>query len=72
MRLTRRSFLAAMGGADTPAVLGGCGGFSTGSGSGGVEGTLSFTTWGTDAELAGFRAAIAAFEEANEGAGGLR
>ena len=29
--------------------------------------TLTFTTWGTDAELAGFRSAIAAFEKANAG-----
>ena len=32
-----------------------------------APGTLSFTTWGTDAELAGFKKAIAAFEKANPG-----
>ena len=68
MHLSRRSFLAALGAAATPAALGGCAGFSTGGGGGQVDGTLTFTTWGTDAELAGFRSAIAAFEEANDGA----
>ncbi len=32
-----------------------------------ATGTLTFTTWGTDAELAGFASAIAGFEEANPG-----
>ncbi|WP_130013974.1 ABC transporter substrate-binding protein [Serinicoccus sediminis] len=68
MRLSRRSFLAALGAAATPAALGGCAGFSTGSGSSTAEGTLSFTTWGTDAELAALRSAISAFEAANDGA----
>ncbi|WP_051125115.1 ABC transporter substrate-binding protein [Serinicoccus profundi] len=68
MHVSRRSFLAALGAVATPTVLGGCGGFSTGGGSSSGEGSLTFTTWGTDAELAGFRSAIAAFQEANDGA----
>ncbi|WP_298891245.1 sugar ABC transporter substrate-binding protein [uncultured Serinicoccus sp.] len=68
MRLSRRSFLAALGAAATPAALGGCAGFSTGSGSASTEGSLTFTTWGTDAELAALRSAITAFEAANDGA----
>ena len=31
------------------------------------SGTVTFTTWGTDAELAGFRAVISSFEKANDG-----
>lgn len=72
MTLSRRHFLAALSAATAPAVLSGCGGFSTGGGSeeaadssGG--GSLTFTTWGTDAELAGFRSAITAFQSANSG-----
>ncbi|WP_299518914.1 sugar ABC transporter substrate-binding protein [uncultured Serinicoccus sp.] len=68
MRLSRRSFLAALGAAATPAALGGCAGFSTGSGPASTEGSLTFTTWGTDAELAALRSAISAFEAANDGA----
>lgn len=71
MSLSRRHFLTAMGAVAAPVALSGCGGFSTQGGSDGggaaAEGTLDFTTWGTDAELAGFRAAITAFEAANEG-----
>lgn len=33
-----------------------------------TSGDLTFTTWGTDNELAGFRTAIASFESANAGA----
>lgn len=71
MQLSRRAFLAATGAVAAPLLLPGCGfvGGSSGSGSGtGAEGTLTFTTWGTDAELAGFRSAIDAFQQANDGA----
>lgn len=66
MNLTRRQLLAALGAASVPVVLGGCGGFALG-GEPVREGTLTFTTWGTDSELAGLEATIAAFEEANAG-----
>ena len=58
MTLTRRHFLAATAAAAAVPTLASCGGFSTaGSDSGGASegGALTFTTWGTDAELAGFR-----------------
>ncbi len=70
MTLSRRHFLAtAAAAAASPLVLAGCGGFST-SGSPDPQATgeaLTFTTWGTDAELAGFRSVITAFEKANSG-----
>ncbi len=70
MDLTRRHFLGAAGALTGSALLAGCGGFSTsGSGSGGDTSadTLTFTTWGTDSELAGFRKAIKGFQQANAG-----
>ena len=72
MDLTRRQLLGAAGALGVPTLLAGCGGFSTGgakkdSSQGTAEDTLAFTTWGTDAELAGFRALISAFEKANPG-----
>ena len=70
MPLTRRQLLTGSALAATPLALSACGGFSTsGSGSGGSgddSAGITFTTWGTDAELAGFRAAIASFEEAED------
>ena len=68
MTFTRRQLLGAAGALTAPALLAGCGGFST-SGSKPRTGTdtLSFTTWGTDAELAGFRKAIDRFQAANAG-----
>lgn len=67
MRLDRRHFLGAAGALAAPALLAGCG-FSTSSSQpkAGTD-TLTFTTWGTDAELAGFRRAISRFEQANSG-----
>jgi ABC-type glycerol-3-phosphate transport system substrate-binding protein len=66
---TRRQFLTATtAAAAVPLTLSACGGFSTaGSDPTPQEGTLTFTTWGTDAELAGFNAAIEAFQAANDG-----
>ncbi len=69
MGLNRRQLLGAAGALGAGAGLAGCGGFST-SNSGGAStdsDTLTFTTWGTDAELAGFRSAISGFEAANAG-----
>jgi len=68
MRLTRRQLLRTAGALAAPAVLAGCGGFSTTASKPEADkDTLTFTTWGTDSELAGFRTAIAAFEKANSG-----
>ena len=67
MDLSRRRFLAAAGAVATPAVLAGCGFTTGGSTPTAAAGTLTFTTWGTDAELAGFRTAIDAFQQANAG-----
>lgn len=67
MDLDRRHFLTAAGALAVPAVLAGCGFAPSGAPAGSGTDTLAFTTWGTDAELAGFRTAIAAFEKANSG-----
>jgi multiple sugar transport system substrate-binding protein len=67
MELNRRQFMAAAGAVTLPVLLAGCG-FSTGSSSSeGSSDTLSFTTWGTDSELAGFRSVIDRFQKANSG-----
>ena len=68
MDLDRRHFLTAAGAIAVPAFLASCG-FApqTPAAQSGTD-TLTFTTWGTDSELAGFRTAIAAFEKANAGA----
>ncbi|MEJ5944199.1 sugar ABC transporter substrate-binding protein [Pseudokineococcus basanitobsidens] len=69
MDLSRRQLLGAAGALALPAALAGCGGFSTSGGSsGGASGggdALTFTTWGTDAELAGLRSAVSRFEESS-------
>jgi len=68
MNLSRRQIMGLAAIAAAPAGLAGCG-FTGGSG-GSEESagdTLTFTTWGTDAELAGLRSAISGFESANEG-----
>ncbi|MGG5260341.1 ABC transporter substrate-binding protein [Phycicoccus avicenniae] len=68
MPLTRRQLLGAASLASAPLALSACAGFSTkGDEPAAASGTLAFTTWGTDAELAGFRSAISAFEKANSG-----
>ncbi len=68
MDITRRALLGALG-AGSAALVAGCGGFSTaGSKAAAGSDTLTFTTWGTDAELAGLRSAIAGFEKAHAGA----
>lgn len=66
MQLDRRQFLRAIGALTAGAVASGCGGFSR-SDPAASGGGLTFTTWGSDSELAGFRQAIAAFESANAG-----
>lgn len=68
MTLTRRQFLGTTGALAAPALLAGCGGFSTSSSQPTSSDTVTFTTWGTEAELAGFRKAIDRFQQANAGA----
>lgn len=69
MTVSRRTFLAGAGAASLPFLLAGCGFAPAPSGGQATAtGTLNFTTWGTDAELAGFRSSISAFEKANSGA----
>ncbi len=81
MQLNRRQLLGAFGTASVTAALTSCAGFTrsgsdaqapasapSGSSSGSVSGELTFTTWGSDSELAGFERAIAAFQSANPGA----
>jgi ABC-type glycerol-3-phosphate transport system substrate-binding protein len=64
VRVTRRQFLATAGAAAAPLALGACGFTKSSSPADSGSDTLTFTTWGTDSELAGFRAAIARFEKA--------
>lgn len=69
MDLDRRHFLVAAGAVSLPAVLAGCGFAPSSSSDSQPSGsdTITFTTWGTDSELAGFRSAISSFESANPG-----
>lgn len=69
MDVSRRNFLVGSGAISFPLLVAGCGFVPQQSvpSTAGAK-TLTFTTWGTDAELAGFARAIAAFEEANVGA----
>ncbi len=68
MDLSRRQFLGAAAATAAPLLLAGCGGFSTAAPETSAAGeSLTFTTWGTDAELAGFRSAIEGFQQANAG-----
>jgi len=71
MHLTRRQLLAATGAGSAAALLSSCSGFTqqddTEPGGSGGPGTLTFTTWGTDAELAGFQSAITRFQDAGGG-----
>ena len=68
MDISRRNFFVAAGAVSIPLLLAGCAGFSTaGTKPTPRKGTLTFTTWGTDSELAGFKTAIARFEKANPG-----
>ncbi len=61
MPLTRRQLFG--GALAVPTVLAGCGFSTKSSAPAGSGDTLAFTTWGTDAELAGFKSAIAGFEK---------
>lgn len=69
MYLSRRNFLVGAGVAATPLLLAGCG-FAPAPSTkqSAASGTLTFTTWGTDSELAGFQRSIDAFQKANAGA----
>ncbi len=67
MHITRRNLLVGLGALTLPAALAGCGFVPQPSDGQGDADTLAFTTWGTDAELAGFRSAIRAFERAYPG-----
>ncbi len=67
MEFSRRRFLGATAALTAPLVAAGCG-FAVKSGTKVDSDTLTFTTWGTDSELAGFRKTIAEFEAANAGA----
>lgn len=68
MNLSRRQIMGLAAIAAAPTGLASCG-FTGGSGGSEDSGgdTLTFTTWGTDAELAGLRSAVAGFEAANDG-----
>ena len=68
MDLNRRHFLTAAGAIAVPAFLASCGFAPQTPAAQSGSDTLTFTTWGTDSELAGFKTAIAAFEKANAGA----
>jgi multiple sugar transport system substrate-binding protein len=65
--LTRRQLIGTSGVLAAPLLLAGCGFVPQAAQKTTGTGTLAFTTWGTDAELAGFKQAIASFEKANPG-----
>ena len=68
MDFSRRRFLAGSAALTAPLALAACGGFApAGSQPSQAAGTLTFTTWGTDAELAGLRGVIERFQQANPG-----
>ena len=67
MQISRRQVLGAIGAFSLGAVLTSCAGFVRPA-STPATGELTFTTWGSDSELVGFRKAIAGFESANPGA----
>ncbi len=67
MQINRRQFLVAAGATTVPLVLAGCGFTSSDTSTTSTDNTLTFTTWGTESELAGIRSAIAGFEQANAG-----
>jgi multiple sugar transport system substrate-binding protein len=67
MQFNRRQLLGAAGALSMGAALSSCGGFSKPAATTSA-GELTFTTWGSDSELAGFNKAIAAFQTANPGA----
>jgi ABC-type glycerol-3-phosphate transport system substrate-binding protein len=62
LQITRRGLLVGLGALSVPLALAGCGFVPQDTGGSADADTLAFTTWGTDAELAGFRSAIRAFE----------
>lgn len=68
MDLNRRRFLTTAGVLTAPLALAGCG-FAPAAAPKATTGskTISFTTWGTDSELAGFKTLIAGFEKAHAG-----
>lgn len=68
MDISRRQALGALGAIGGVAALSGCVGFSRPATPSAGSDELTFTTWGTEAELGGFERAIAAFEAATPGA----
>ncbi|WP_165063172.1 ABC transporter substrate-binding protein [Marisediminicola senii] len=68
MDISRRQILGLAGALGGVAALSACAGFSRPAGQASGSNELTFTTWGTEAELGGFERAIAAFEEATPGA----
>lgn len=77
MRQNRRQFLATAGAASTALWLAACGGDSDsggggstsgGGGGGDLTGNITFTTWGTPAEIATYKRLIAGFEQEHAGA----
>ncbi|MDQ2848464.1 MAG: sugar ABC transporter substrate-binding protein [Actinomycetota bacterium] len=67
MELSRRHFFNAAAAFAAPLALAGCGFATANSNQQQQSDALTFTTWGTDSELAGLRKAIAGFEKANSG-----
>lgn len=71
MDVTRRTLLATAGASSAAALLASCAGFtgqrSGGGGGDARAGTLTFTTWGSDTEVAAYKKLIAQFEKAHKG-----
>ncbi|MEY2847416.1 MAG: hypothetical protein RI885_81, partial [Actinomycetota bacterium] len=68
MDISRRQIIAMAGALGGVAALSSCAGFSRPAAPSSGSNELTFTTWGTEAELGAFNRAIAAFEEATPGA----
>lgn len=68
MSMNRRRLLGTAGAVGIGTVLGGCGFTKSDGNSDRAADSLTFTTWGTDSELAAFRAAIARFQKERSGA----
>lgn len=68
MNVNRRRFLTTAGVLTAPLGLAACGFAPAAPKASTGSKTITFTTWGTDSELAGFKSVIASFEKANPGA----
>ncbi len=67
MTVTRRTLLASAGAASLTGLLASCAGLTGQQQGGSKTGTLTFTAWGTDQEVAAYKSLITKFEAAHKG-----